>query len=131
MSAKSIEQLVEQVTGVSIGDGTDYPSAFEGYGGEAGMLQIRETLLDEDGIITGDFDVSEGTLLDVIQGAVAEGGKFAFIDIEGLTAAEAAFVLNDPRYFADATEIASVDGDLNINGIDYELVDGKFVEFKN
>jgi hypothetical protein len=129
MNAKSIEQLVEQVTGVSVGDGTDYPSAFEGYGGEAGMLQIRETLLDEDGIITGDFDVFEGTLLDVIQGAAAEGGKFAFINIEGITAADAAFVLSDPKYVEDATEIASIDGDLNINGIDYVLSGGKFVEF--
>ena len=47
MNAKSIEQLLKQVIGVSIGDGADYPSFFEGYDGEDGILQIRETVLGE------------------------------------------------------------------------------------
>ena len=131
MTSKSIEQLVKEVTGVSIGDGTDYPSVFEGYDGEDGILEIRETLLDEDGIITGDYDESKGTLLDVLQCAAAEGGNFVYVSVEGLTAAEAALVLSEPTYIEAAIEIASMDGDLNINGIDYVHSDGKFVEFKN
>lgn len=129
MNSKSIEQLVKQVESVFIGSGTDYPSTFEASGGKNGVLQILETLLDDDGINTGDCDEFEGTLLDVIKCAAAEGGKFGYIDIEGLTAAEAAFVLSDPKFIEAATEIASADGDLNINGVNYELRTGTFTEF--
>jgi hypothetical protein len=128
MNAKSIEQLINRVTEVSIGDGTDQPSVFEGYGGRDGMMNIREHILDEYSESTGEIEESEGTLLDVLQGACVEGGNFGRVTLGGLEPDEAAAVLNNSRYLEWAIEIATGDGDLNINGVDYELVDGKFVE---
>ncbi|MCD9624199.1 hypothetical protein [Rhabdothermincola salaria] len=129
MSTVEVDGLVQKVTGVAIGHRTDRPSCCEGYDGMDGKLRIREHLLDECDIITGEIEEFEGTLLDVLQCAVAEGGYFANIDIHGLTASEAAALLSDPRYIEAATDIASMDGDLNINGAAYELRDGVFVEY--
>lgn len=131
MTDTSIEQFINRVTDVSIGNGSDQPSAFEGYNGHDGIMSIREHIRDEYSESTGEIQESEGTLLDVLQEACVEGGNFGRVTIGGLEPDEAAAVLNNSRYIEWAIGIASGDGDLNINGIDYELVDGKFVEFKN
>lgn len=131
MTDTSIEQLINRVTSVAIGDGTDQPSVFEGFDGHDGKLSIREHILDEYSESTGEIEESEGTLLDVLQGACVEGGNFGRVIIGGLEPDEAATVLNNSRYIEWAIGIASGDGDLNINGIDYVLSDGKFVRFDN
>jgi len=101
---------------------------FEGYDGHDGMMNIREHILDDYSESTGKIEESEGTLLDVLQGACVEGGNFGRVTLGGLEPDEAAAVLNNSRYLELAIEIATGDGDLNINGVDYELLDGKFVE---